>query len=98
MFTYGDKKSADGIQKTWERSVQHIGIFFVQDIITELQTRIIMVIPEPFDSQEILYRNWRKFQLCNRAYARLIEFRNKVLESLAVDAAINNLNDVLKTE
>ena len=54
MFTYGDKKSADGIQKTWERSVQHIGIFFVQDIITELQTRIIMVITQPIHSQEIL--------------------------------------------
>ena len=86
------------MQTTWEKAVQNIGIALGQDISTELQTRIIMVIPDPFDSQEILYRNWRKFQLCNRAYARLIEFRNKVLESLAVDAAINNLNDVLKTE
>ena len=39
----------------------------------------------------------RKVQLSNTTHARLIEARNKVLESLAADAVINNLDAVLKT-
>ena len=56
-----------------------------------------MVIPGPTHSQEILDRHTRKFQLLKITHARMREFRNKVLESLAADAAIKNLNAVLKT-
>ena len=55
------------------------------------------MIPDPTHDQEILYRHMRKVQLRNTAHARLVEARNKVLESLAADAAINNLDSVLKT-
>ena len=39
----------------------------------------------------------RKIQLLNTTHARLRESSNKVLESLAEDSAINNLDDVLNT-
>ena len=38
-----------------------------------------------------------KVQLQNTTHAMLREARNKVLESLASDAAINNMDAVLKT-
>ena len=57
-----------------------------------------MVIPEPTQSQEILYRHVCKVQLCNITHARLKEARNNVLESLAEDVAIKNLDAVLNTE
>ena len=55
------------------------------------------MIPEPTHIQEILDRNMRKFQLCNKTHSRLRESSNKVSELLAADAAINNLDSVLKT-
>ena len=55
------------------------------------------MIPEPTHSQELFHRNMRKVQLRNTTHARLRESRNKVLELLAADAAINNPYDVLKT-
>ena len=54
------------------------------------------MIPEPTHIQEILDRNMRKFQLCNKTHSRLRESSNKVSELLAADAAINNLDSVLK--
>ena len=54
-----------------------------------------MVIPDPKHIQEKLYRHMRKIQLLNTTHARLRESSNKVLESLAEDSAINNLDDVL---
>ena len=62
----------------------------------ELQTRTLMVIPEPTHSEEILDTKMCKVQLRNIAHARLRESRNKVLEFLAADAAINNLDAALK--
>ena len=97
MFKYGKKNSADEMRTTWEKFVQHIGIDLGQYTSTELRTRKIMVIPEPTHSQEILDRHMRKVQLRNTTHARLIEARNKVLESLAADDDINNLDAVLKT-
>ena len=85
------------MQTTWEKVVQHIGIAIGQDIITYLQTRMLMVITEPNHSHDILDRHMRKVQLRNTTHARLREARNKVLELLAADAAINNMYDVLKT-
>ena len=55
-----------------------------------------MVIPELTNIQEILERHMHKFQLRNTTHARLRESINKVLESLASDAAINNLYTALK--
>ena len=55
-----------------------------------------MVIPDPIHSQVIIDRKSRKVQLWNRNHARPREYRNKVLESLAADSAINNLDDVLE--
>ena len=82
---------------TWEKAVRHIGIGIGQGISMELQTRTLMVIPEPTHSEEILDTKMCKVQLRNIAHARLRESRNKVLELLAADAAINNPYDVLKT-
>ena len=96
MFTYGEKNSADEMRTAWEKAIQNIGISLGQDIITELWTRELMVILEPTLSQEILYIHLWKFQPCNTNNARLREARNKVLESLAADAAISNLVGVLK--
>ena len=56
-----------------------------------------MVIPEPNQSQYILGRHTHKVQLFNTTHARLREARNKVLELLAADADINNLDALLKT-
>ena len=56
-----------------------------------------MVIPETTHIQEILDRHIHKVQLRNTAHASLIESRSKILESLALDAAINNLDALLKT-
>ena len=56
-----------------------------------------MVISEPTHSQEILYKHMCKVQLCNTTHTRLREARKKFLELLAADAAINNLDAVLKT-
>ena len=56
-----------------------------------------MMIPEPNQSQEIFDRHMHKVQLRNTNHARLRESRNKVLESLSSDSAINNLDYVLKT-
>ena len=56
-----------------------------------------MVITDPTNIQEILDRYMCKVQLQNTTHAMLREARNKVLESLAADAAIKNLNAVLKT-
>ena len=77
--------------------VHQILISIGQDISTRLQTRILMVIQDPTHSQWIIDRHSRKVQLRNTTHARLIEARNKILESLAADAAINNLDYVLKT-
>ena len=55
-----------------------------------------MVITEPTHSLEILKIHMHKVQLRNTTHARLREARNKVLESLAADAAISNLVGVLK--
>ena len=55
-----------------------------------------MVIPEPTHNQDILVRYSRKFQLHNTNHARTREARNKVLELLAADYAINKLDAVLK--
>ena len=85
------------MQTTWENSVQHIEIALGQDISTELQTRELMAIPQPSHSQGILDRHMRKVQLRNTTHTRTRESRNKVLELLAADAAINNLHAVLKT-
>ena len=54
MFTYEEKNSADEMQTTWEKAVQHIGISMGQNISTELRTRTLMVLPKPTYSQEIL--------------------------------------------
>ena len=97
MFTYREKNSAEEIQTTWEKVVQKIGIDIVQDISTELETSTLMVIPEPTHSQEILDRHMRKLQLHKTIHDRLREASNKFLELLAADAAINNLDAVLKT-
>ena len=59
--------------------------------------RTLILIPDPTHDQEILYRHMRKVQLRNTSHARLGEAKNKVLESLASDAAINNMDAVLKT-
>ena len=56
-----------------------------------------MVIPEPTHSQEILDRHMCRVKLHNPNHSRLIESRNKFLDLLASDDAINNLNYVLKT-
>ena len=56
-----------------------------------------MVIPDPTHRQETLHRHTLKVQLRNTTHSRLIESRNKVLELLAVDAAINNRGAVLNT-
>ena len=56
-----------------------------------------MATPEPAHSQKILDRHLCKVQLRNTTHARLRESRNKVLESLAEDYAINNMDAVLKT-
>ena len=63
MFTYGEKNSVDEMQRTWEKVVQHIEIAIGQDISMELQTRTLMVIPEPTHIQEILDRHMRRVQL-----------------------------------
>ena len=55
-----------------------------------------MATPEPAHSQKILDRHLCKVQLRNTTHARLRESRNKVLESLEADAAIINLEAVLK--
>ena len=60
MFTYGEKNSAKNMRTTWEKAVQHIGIALGQDISMEFRTRMLMMIPEPIKSQEILDRYWRK--------------------------------------
>ena len=97
MFTYGEKNSADEMETTWEKAVQHIGIALDQDISMEFQTRTLMVIPEPNHSQWIIERHMHKVHLRKKNHARLREARNKVLELLAADAATNNLDSVLKT-
>ena len=97
MLTYGEKNYADKMQTTWEKAVQHIGIYLGQYISTEFRTRIIMVIPEEVHSQDVLGIHSCKVQLRNTNHARMREAMNKVLELLAADAAINNLDDVLKT-
>ena len=56
-----------------------------------------MVIPEPNHSQDMLDIHILNFQLRNITHTRLRESRNKVLEFLSSDAAINNLDDLLKT-
>ena len=55
------------------------------------------MIPDPTHSQETLDRHMRKVQLGNKTHAMLREVRNKVLELLAEDFAINNMAAVLKT-
>ena len=57
-----------------------------------------MVITDPTHSQEILDIHMWKVQLRNTTHASLREARNKVLESLASDDAINNLDTALKIE
>ena len=57
-----------------------------------------MTIRELTHSQEILEIHTNKVQLRNTANARTREPRNKVLELLAADANINNLDDVSKSE
>ena len=56
-----------------------------------------MVISDPNHSQEILDIHIRQFQLRNTTHFRPRAASNKVLESLAAVAAINDLDDVLKT-
>ena len=56
-----------------------------------------MVILEPNHSQEIIYIHMLKVQLRNITHSMLREVRNKVLKLLAEDAAINNLDNLLKT-
>ena len=85
------------MQTTWEKAVQHIEISLGQGISTEFQTRTLVVIIEPTQSQEILNIHSPKFQLWNTTHSNLREARNKVLESLEADDAINNLDDVLNT-
>ena len=97
FFTYGENNSVDKIRTIWEKFVQHIGIDLGQDISTELRTRTQMVIQDPTHSQEILDIHMHKVQLRNKTHIRLRETRNKVLELLAADAAINNLYAVSKT-
>ena len=55
-----------------------------------------MVIPETNHSQEIFDRHMRKVQLRNTNHARQREASNKVLELLAADSAINDLDGLLK--
>ena len=57
-----------------------------------------MVIPEPTHSQEILNRHMCKVKMRIITHTRLREARIKVLESLAADAAIKNMDALLKTE
>ena len=97
MYRYGGKNYVEEMRTTWEKFFQHIGIYLGQDISTEFRTTKIIVITKPIHSQEILERNMLKVQLRNPTHARRREARNKVLESLASDAAINNLDTVLKT-
>ena len=85
------------MRTTWDKVVQHIGISLGQDISTEFRTRTLMVIPNPTHSQEILDIHRHKAQLRDTTHARLREARNKVLELLVADYAINNLDAVLKT-
>ena len=56
-----------------------------------------MVITDPTHSQEILDRHTRKVQLSNTTHSMMGEYRSKILESLESDAAIKNLDTVLKT-
>ena len=54
------------------------------------------MILDPTHYQDILYRHLRTVQLCNTIHARMRESSNKVLELLAEDVIINNLDAVLK--
>ena len=56
-----------------------------------------MVIQYPFHIQDILDRYSCKVKLRNTTHASLRESRNKVLESLATDADINNMGAEFKT-
>ena len=63
MFAYKEKTSASAMQTTWEKAIQNIGIALGQDISTELEKSMIMVILEPIHSQEILYRHSSKIKI-----------------------------------
>ena len=71
MFTYIENKSANDIQTTRENAVLNIEIAIGQDISMEIQTRMLMVIPETSHIEEILEWYMFEFQLCNTTYARL---------------------------
>ena len=71
MFTYIENNSANDIQTTRENAVQNIEIAIGQDISMEIQTRMLMVIPEPSHIEEILEWYMFEFQLCNTTNARL---------------------------
>ena len=58
---------------------------------------MLIVIPEKIHSKEIINRHYLKVQLRNTTQSILIKDRVKVLESLAADSAISNLDAVLKT-
>ena len=98
MCTYGDKNLADYMWTTWEKSIQNIGIDFGQEISTELQTRMLMVILEPKNSKEILDWHTRKLQVHNTKNARIWQARQHVLDFLIEAMTFDNPDDIFKIE
>ena len=58
---------------------------------------MIMLIPESVHRQDILDIHLCKIQPLNTNHSRLRESRENILELLAVDVSINNMDAVLKT-
>ena len=60
------------MQTTWEKAIQNIEIYIGQDTSKELQTRMLILIPDPTHSQEMLDRHTWKFQLRSTTNIRLL--------------------------
>ena len=63
----------------------------------KLQTKMLMVIPDPTHIQYIMYRNTYKVQLFNTNHDRILQVKQYVLGLLAEAVTFNKPDSILKT-
>jgi hypothetical protein len=57
VFYYGQKSAADQMRTSWEKLAQYVGTNYDQDISSELQNKITVIIVEPVHTDDVLLKH-----------------------------------------
>jgi hypothetical protein len=56
VFDYGQKSAADQMRNSWEKLAQYVRTNYEQDISSELQKKITVILVEPVHTDDVLVK------------------------------------------